>query len=300
MCAEQAGYEGLRWSGPPLVPGAPRKSLSHPLLGGFVPVLLADRVSREYAGRGVLRGVDLELEPGRLSLVSGRSGSGKSTLFSILAGFERPSSGRVLFDGRDLASMGEQERDDFRLRHVGVVFQDFRLLPDLTVMENIRLPLELARRRSVGVGTRLSRRAARKRALEFVTRFGLDEVRDAFPETLSGGEQQRVAVGRALVSDPQVLLADEPTANLDEENAHAVMRLFKEAARGGRVVLVAAHDPLVVGYADRAWRLWEGRLISGSEPVRPPPDQGTTLRVPASAAVRLPGPRVVPGGAEGA
>lgn len=281
--------------------GVARKPISRAGVGGFVPVLSASGVCKEYADRTVLDRVDLRLEPGRLTLVSGRSGSGKSTLFQILAGFERPDAGRVLFDEVDVARMGEAQRDDFRLCHVGVVFQDFRLLPDLTVVENIRLPLDLARRRNVGGDRRLSRSGARRRALELVQRFALDEVRDAFPETLSGGEQQRVAVARALANDPPIVLADEPTANLDELNAHTVMGLFRDAARSGRIVLVAAHDPLVVSYADAAWRLNSGRLVPAPVARRIQEVHWTggsdagVLRVPPSAVRSVPGPKVAPG-----
>jgi putative ABC transport system ATP-binding protein len=227
-----------------------------------VSVLIAEGVSKRHGTQWVLSGVDLRLEPGRLVLVGGRSGSGKSTLFSVLSGLEAPSSGRVLFAGRDLAAMGEQQRADFRLRESGLVFQDFRLLPDLTVRENVRLPLELARRGLRGPEReRYSRRAVQQRVAVLLERLGLSSLGDRFPETLSGGEQQRVAVARALANDPGVVLADEPTANLDEENAHEVMGMLRDAARAGRVVMVVAHDPVARGYADEAFMLRAGGLV---------------------------------------
>ncbi len=226
--------------------------------------LIADGVGVRFGDQWILEDVRLALQPGRLTLVAGRSGSGKSTLFSVLAGLSKPTTGRVLYGGRDLAAMGEEERDEFRLRHLGVVFQDFRLLPDLTVLENVRLPMELARRSRTGAERRSASKAhLGRRATAILEDLGLAFLAHRFPETLSGGEQQRVAVARALANDAKVILADEPTANLDEENAHAVMGMLREAAQNGRVVWVTAHDPLVMGYADEVHALQKGVLVRG-------------------------------------
>lgn len=225
-----------------------------PLAGsGDPPPLRAEGLEKSFGPDPVLRRVDLSLRAGETLLVRGRSGSGKSTLLHLLAGVEAPTAGRVVLAGQDLGGLDEAARAQLRLRHVGLVFQHFNLIPDLTAEENVRLPMTLARRPG-----------ARPRALDLLGRVGLAPKAQAFPSALSGGEMQRVAIARALANDPAVVLADEPTANLDEENAWRVLRLLAQVARDGRSVLVASHDALALKVFPSRAHLHQGRLWPGS------------------------------------
>jgi putative ABC transport system ATP-binding protein len=203
--------------------------------------------------RLVLRDVSVTIASGEIAVLVGRSGSGKSTLLNVIAGIDRPTAGTVVVDGTDLTALGEQARTRFRRAHIGFVFQFFNLIPMLTVEENLLLPLELnGRADDKGVA----------RARELLERVGLGGRGDSYPERLSGGEQQRVAVARALVHDPALILADEPTGNLDAETATAVLDLLDTLAReAGRTVLMATHSREVVGVADRILALERGALV---------------------------------------
>lgn len=217
-----------------------------------MPALVVDKVSKHYGTRSVLRDVSFTAKPGELVLVSGRSGSGKSTLMSILAGLKSATSGDVRVGGTDVATMDEEARAAHRLRNLGIVFQDFQLFPDLTVHENVMLPLRLAKRR---------KDLAAKRAHELLERLGMADRADDFPETLSGGEQQRTSIARALANEPMLVLADEATANLDAANAHNVLKLLQEVAAEGRAVVLASHDPLARGYASVHHTIDDGVLV---------------------------------------
>jgi putative ABC transport system ATP-binding protein len=186
-------------------------------------------------------------------VILGRSGSGKSTLLNLVAGIEPPSGGRVEVGGVDLGALPERRRTLFRRDRVGFVFQFFNLLPTLTVEENLRLPLELAGRTGPG---------DQRRAGELLAEVGLAERAGAFPDRLSGGEQQRVAVARALVHDPLLVLADEPTGNLDHDTGLAVLALLDRLTRGaGKTLLMATHSREVAGMADRVLAIEDGRLV---------------------------------------
>jgi putative ABC transport system ATP-binding protein len=222
-----------------------------------VPAVALSAVSKSFREggreRAVLDGVDLVVETGELVVVLGRSGSGKSTLLNLVAGIDRPSAGRVEVGGVDLGALPERRRTLFRRDHVGFVFQFFNLLPTLTVEENLRLPLELAGRTAPG---------DLRRARELLAEVGLADRAGAFPDRLSGGEQQRVAVARALVHDPLLVLADEPTGNLDLDTGLAVLGLLDRLTRGaGKTLLMATHSREVVGLADRVLAIHEGRLV---------------------------------------
>ena len=207
--------------------------------------------------RAVLRDVSLTVAAGEIVVLLGRSGSGKSSLLNLIAGIDAPTSGTVRVDGTDLTALDEQARTRFRRRHIGFVFQFFNLIPLLTVEENVLLPLDLNDRAdAAGV--------ARVRAL--LDRVGLGDRGDSFPDRLSGGEQQRVAIARALIHEPALVLADEPTGNLDAETAAGVLDLLDTLAReAGRTVVMVTHSREVIGVADRILSIQRGQLVE-----RPP------------------------------
>jgi putative ABC transport system ATP-binding protein len=199
----------------------------------------------------VLRGVDLDVEPGELVALIGRSGSGKSTLLNVIAGLEPPDGGTVRVEGVDLGRLDDRRRTVFRRDRIGIVFQAFNLIPVLSALDNVALPARLA-----GAGAEAVRRAR-----ELLGRVGLEGRADAFPDELSGGEQQRVATARALVNRPAVVLADEPTGNLDAESAERTLALLAGlAGEGGRTVLLATHDPAAAARAGRVLALQDGRV----------------------------------------
>ena len=216
------------------------------------------KVYREgQAERPVLRGVDVTIRRGELCVLVGRSGSGKSTLLNLIGGIDVPTGGEIVVDGLRLAQASEAARTMFRRHHVGFVFQFFNLIPTRTVEENLRLPLELNGR---------SRETARARVAALLSEIALGDRGAAFPEHLSGGEQQRVAVARALVHEPLLVLADEPTGNLDLETGRQVLALLDRLTRqAGRTMVMATHSLEVVGLADRIFRLQDGRLVETRE-----------------------------------
>ena len=214
--------------------------------------------------RTVLRQASAVIERGELAVLVGRSGSGKSTLLNLLSGIDLPDAGEVVIDGISLSRLAERERTLFRRDRIGFVFQFFNLIPVLTVEENVALPLDLNDHAgSVG--------AARARAL--LERVGLAGRGGSYPERLSGGEQQRVALARALVHEPSLVLADEPTGNLDTETAAGVIDLLDALAREtGTTVVMVTHSREVVGVADRLFTLQRGELVeqAGVQAARPP------------------------------
>jgi putative ABC transport system ATP-binding protein len=200
----------------------------------------------------VLRGVDLDAARGEAVAILGRSGSGKSTLLHVTAGLFRPDMGTVMLDGRNLVTMSDDDLTVLRRRRIGIVFQSFNLIPNVPAVENVMLPLLVDGR---------GRREARDRACDLLARLGLGDRTGHVPGRLSGGEQQRVAIARALVIQPAVILADEPTGNLDEANAARVMSvLYAQAAERGVTLVVITHDRSVAAGASRAVRLVDGRV----------------------------------------
>lgn len=199
-----------------------------------------------------MREVDLSVREGELVAVMGPSGSGKSTLLTIAGTLEEPSSGEVLIDDRDAAAMSRNDRARLRRRSIGYVFQDFNLIPGLSAVENVALPLELD-------GVRV--RAARAAALEALSRLDLADRADRFPDELSGGESQRVAIARAVVGERHLLLADEPTGALDSVNGEAVMRLLRTACRDGVAGVVVTHDAQLASWANRVVFLRDGEVV---------------------------------------
>lgn len=202
--------------------------------------------------RPVLRGASAGFGRGELAAIIGRSGSGKSTLLNIISGIDFADSGEVWMDGRDLNAMSEAQRTLFRREHIGFVFQFFNLLPTLTVMENVCLPLELS-----GADARSAQRAA----MPLLEQVGLADRAETFPDRLSGGEQQRVAIARALIHDPILVLADEPTGNLDRKTGESVLTLLDALTRqAGKNLLMVTHSPESAAIADNVYRLEGGQL----------------------------------------
>lgn len=198
-----------------------------------------------------LRGVDLEVEEGEFVALMGPSGSGKSTLLTIIGGLTRPTAGQVLIDGIDVYGLSLEKQADFRREYIGFVFQQFQLLPYLTAQENVELPLLVS-------GTAPQARA--KKAREVLARVGLEGKEHHLPNQLSGGEQQRVGIARALVNDPLLLLADEPTGNLDSRTGEEVMHLFEELNHQGLTIIMVTHNPENAAYAQRLLNLKDGLL----------------------------------------
>jgi putative ABC transport system ATP-binding protein len=214
------------------------------------------QVSKTY-GSGpsevhALRGVDVSVERGELVAVMGPSGSGKSTLLTIAGSLERPTSGQVLVDGVDLATVSRSKQAQMRRRSIGYVFQDFNLLPGLTAVENVTLPLELD-------GTRV--KAARATGLDAMEELGVADLADRYPDELSGGERQRAAIARAIVGGRGLLLADEPTGALDSVNGEAVMRLLRAATKRGIAGVVVTHEAQLASWADRVVFLRDGHVV---------------------------------------
>lgn len=199
-----------------------------------------------------LHGVNLAIDEQEFVALMGPSGSGKTTLLSVLGAMTPPSDGEVMVDGIDIYALDAERRADFRREYLGFVFQQLHLMPYLTAMENVMLPLAAA-----GV----SNREQRTRALAALERVGLVDKATRLPFTLSGGEQQRVAIARAVVNGPPVLLADEPTGCLDTKNGQSVMQLFEELRRSGLTVFMVTHDPTIAALADRILTLHDGRLV---------------------------------------
>jgi len=206
----------------------------------------------------VLDGADASIRKGEVVAIVGRSGSGKSTLLNLVSGIDSPDSGEVAIDGRIVTSMQEPQRTLFRRAHLGFVYQFFNLIPTLDVEENVRLAVELNGIR----GTR-----ARRRSAAILAEVGLGDRLHSAVDRLSGGEQQRVAIARALVHEPAVLLADEPTGNLDEETASQVLRVLLALTRSrATTLIVVTHDRLLARSADRVLELREGKLASNEAP----------------------------------
>ncbi len=201
--------------------------------------------------REILHGIDLDVAPGEVAVLMGRSGSGKSTLLNLIAGVDRAEHGRITVCGTDLGTATDRDRTLLRRRRMGIVFQQFNLVPTLTVAANVGLRLDLD-----GIGDPAAVAA-------MLARVGLADRAGAWPDRLSGGEQQRVAVAMALVHRPALVLADEPTGALDAANADQVTGLLIDLARSaGSAVLIATHDPGLRGRADRVWRMDDGRLAA--------------------------------------
>jgi putative ABC transport system ATP-binding protein len=247
------------------------------------PVLLElDAVTRRYQMGSetihALREVSFTVARGEYTAIVGSSGSGKSTLLNLLGCLDTPSSGTYRLRGRDVRGLGDDELSDLRNREIGFVFQTFQLLARTTALENVELPLVYR-----GVG----RRARRERAKEALARVGLADRIKHRPNELSGGQRQRVAIARALVTDPSILLADEPTGNLDSQTGREILQLFRELHTSGNTLILVTHEPAIAAQCPRAIRMSDGRIV----------DDGPGARVAAESAFHGAGPGVDPASA---
>ncbi len=220
-----------------------------------IPILDVQRLTKTYkTGAGaltVLKEISFQLPQGSTCSILGPSGSGKTTLLGLCAGLDRPSSGSVLLNGEPLADLDEDERARVRNQHVGFVFQNFQLIPTLTALENVTVPLELRGDRS-----------ARASGLDLLQSVGLRERVDHYPAQLSGGEQQRVALARAFINRPKILFADEPTGNLDAETSSGIIEIMLELNRSaGTALVLVTHDPDVAKLTERTIRLRNGEAV---------------------------------------
>jgi putative ABC transport system ATP-binding protein len=235
-----------------------------------------------------LNGVDLSVGEGEFVAIMGPSGSGKSTLMNILGGLDRPTSGAYFLDGVDVATLDADQRAEIRNAKIGFVFQSFNLLPRTSALENVEMPL-LYGNAALGTGDRILKARAALR------RVGLEGREGHYPAQLSGGQQQRVAIARALITDPAIVLADEPTGNLDSRTSDEVMAIFQALNDEGRTVILITHEPDIATYARRVVQMRDGGIVS-DEPVRNRRRAGGAARPPAAAA----GSSAAPGSAGGA
>ncbi len=237
------------------------------------PIISVRGLTRSFSGGGhpvtVLHRVDLDVRARESVAVVGPSGSGKTTLLGLLAGLDRPTAGRVMIDGRDIGTLSEDERAELRVNRIGFVFQTFRLLPTLTALENVLVPMELARRGRVG---RRDAREDRDRANDLLVQVGLGDRARHHPAQLSGGERQRVALARAFANRPDILLADEPTGNLDAATGLIVAAILDDLNRAaGTTLVLVTHDRSLAGRADRIVRMEGGRIVDGQGRCAPGP-----------------------------
>ncbi len=210
-----------------------------------------ENVEKNYGARAVFRGINLAVESGEFVAIMGSSGSGKSTLLNLIGGMDVPDRGRIVVDKDVISSFAEEELTAFRREKVGFIFQFFNLLPNITVYENIEMPLLLN-----------GQEGYEKKIFEYIKMVGLQGRENAYPAALSGGEQQRVAIVRALIHSPGLILADEPTGNLDSRTGMSIVGLIKEVAgRNGKTVILVTHNQAVAEYADRIIRIRDGTLL---------------------------------------
>ncbi len=231
---------------------------SSTLARSSTPIVRLRNLSKAYEEAGVqrtiLHALDADFNTGDFVVLLGKSGSGKSTLLNLIGGIDVPSSGEIWINETNLTALNERALTLFRRDHIGFVFQFFNLIPTLTALENVSLPFELQGK---------PRRHSEGRARTLLERVGLAHRADAYPDRLSGGEQQRVAIARALIHEPFLILADEPTGNLDEETGGKVLSLLLELTRNeGKTLIMATHNPEVVPFADVVYHIHEGKLIA--------------------------------------
>ncbi|SER56029.1 putative ABC transport system ATP-binding protein [Gracilibacillus ureilyticus] len=221
------------------------------------PILISEQVSRDYgSGKNIvraLRDASIKVDQGQLVILRGRSGSGKTTLLNILAGLDQPTSGKVIFNHKDLYALSSEQRDEFRQKDISIIFQSHALIPFMSAYENVEFGLRIAK---IPVQER------RKYAEEALTFVGLKERMHHRPDEMSGGEQQRTSIARAIACKPKVILADEPTAELDTKMGLQIMKLFKDLIEKEQVgIIMTSHDPAMLDIADQVYTLEDGEII---------------------------------------
>ncbi len=225
--------------------------------GSLISLQKVEKIYKTKAGPvGALKGVDLEIREGEFVAIVGPSGSGKSTLINMITGIDRPTSGEVYVAGQRLASLSENQVAKWRGRNVGVVFQFFQLLPTLTVLENVMMPMHYT-------GTFRGKR--KERAMELLEMVDLPDVANKYPSQISGGQQQRAAIARALANNPKVLVGDEPTGNLDAVSAGLVFAMFEDLVAQGTTIVMVTHDQELAGQIPRVEEVRDGKLVSPDE-----------------------------------
>ncbi|WP_457681806.1 ABC transporter ATP-binding protein [Thermovibrio sp.] len=210
----------------------------------------------------VLKGIDLKVEKGEFVAIMGPSGSGKSTLMYIMGCLDRPTEGKYYLNGTEVFSLNDDQLSKLRAKEIGFVFQAFYLIPYLTVIDNVLVPVEYLPKEERS--KRFKGKEPKEKAKELLTRLGLSERLKFKPSELSGGQKQRVAIARALINSPELILADEPTGQLDSSSSKAVMETFKELHKEGKTVVVVTHDPEVASYAQRTIKIKDGKVVDGA------------------------------------
>ncbi len=217
-------------------------------------LIQVENISKEYAWGGAnvsaIKQMDFSIDDGEFISVIGQSGSGKSTLLSILGGLNRPSGGNVFIDTLNVYDLSSEQRADFRSEYIGIIFQSFQLIPYLTVLENVMLPMTITRGKTS---------EKREQAAEVLEKVSLTNKANRLPARLSGGEQERVAIARAIVNKPPILLADEPTGNLDSHTANEVMELLKQLNDMGQTIIMVTHNPQMCSYTHRTINVKDGK-----------------------------------------
>jgi putative ABC transport system ATP-binding protein len=227
---------------------------------GFIEIVNLSKTFGTPAGQfHALRDINLSIERGKMVALVGKSGSGKSTLLNMITGIDRPTTGGVTMDGRPIQTFSEGELAKWRGKNVGVVFQFFQLLPTLTILENVILPMDFTN--SYPVKERSGR------AISILERVGIAEQAHKLPSALSGGQQQRAAIARALANDPPVIVADEPTGNLDSTTAEGIFQLFRQLSKNGKTILVVTHEREITRYFEGTVTIADGSLTSVSDGV---------------------------------
>ena len=215
-------------------------------------ILRVMNVSKRYLLKDVLVNISFSVRPYDFIIIIGPSGAGKTTLLGIIAGFEEPDEGKIEFLGRDIHSLSDDELAEYRNKHIGFIFQNFNLIPFLNALENVIVP---------AVFSGVKRKIAIRKAKKLLTKLGLSDKLYNYPNQLSGGEQQRVAIARALINDPELIPADEPTANLDRDNEQIIMEILSNIARSGKSVILVTHKEYLAKYGTKVFELVNGRLI---------------------------------------